>query len=262
MGVSAALSRWILSAVIVLAALFLILPLVAIGWRAGSGSVLALRDPLVREALQLSLVTSLTSTALAVLVGTPLAWALAHVRFRGRALLETVVELPVVLPPAVAGIGLLMAFGRRGMVGAALAEAGVELAFTPAAVVLAQCFVAAPLYIRAAVSAFRAIDMRWMQVAETLGASPWRIFRQVTLPLAAPGLFGGALLCWARALGEFGATILFAGSLPGRTQTMPLAIYAALEYDLDVALAIAMLLVALTFLLLVLLRLGTRLERA
>ncbi|MBA3532387.1 MAG: molybdate ABC transporter permease subunit [Ardenticatenales bacterium] len=242
--------------------LFFALPLLAIGWRGAGGFGAALRDPTVFAALRLSLVTSLVSTGLSILVGTPLGWVLATKPFRGRALLETFIELPIVLPPAVAGIGLLMAFGRRGLLGQWLAPLGLEIVFTPAAVVLAQSFVAAPLYIRAAISAFRAVDPRWPQVAATLGASPWRIFWQITLPLAGPGLFGGVLLCWARALGEFGATIMVAGSFAGRTQTMPLAIYASLERDLNVALALALLLIALTFLLLLLLRLLTRLEHA
>lgn len=252
------MSRWLLVAVALgLVPLFLLLPLVAIAWRAGAGLGEALRDPAVGAALRLSLATSLASTGLAVLAGTPLAWLLAYVPFRGRTVVDTLVELPIVLPPAVAGIGLLVAFGRRGLVGQWLALAGIEVAFTPLAVVLAQTFVAAPLYVRAATSAFRAVDARWQQVAATLGASGWRIFRQVTLPLALPGLVAGVVLCWARALGEFGATIMFAGSFVGRTQTMPLAIYASLEGDLDVALAIALLLIVLSFVLLLLLRLVT-----
>ena len=249
---------WLVFAALVIVPLFFLLPLVAIAWRAGSGVGNALRDPTVATALQLSLSTSLFSTTLGIFAGTPLAWMLARFDFRGRTLLETLVELPIVLPPAVAGIGLLMAFGRRGLLGQWLVPFGIELAFTPTAVILAQTFVSAPLYIRAATSAFRAIDPRWTQVAATLGASSWRIFWQVTLPLALPGLIGGSVLAWARALGEFGATIMFAGNFVGSTQTMPLAIYASLESDLNVALALALLLLLLTFALLVLLRLITR----
>lgn len=245
-------------AVLLLVPLFFLLPLLAIAWRALPELDTALRDPRVGAALWLSLTTSLTSTALALLAGTPLAWLLAHSHFRGRTLLETLIELPIVLPPAVAGIGLLVAFGRRGLVGQWLALGGIELAFTPAAVILAQTFVAAPFYIRAAITAFRAVDRRWTQVAATLGAPPWRIFWRVTLPLALPGLLAGTALAWARALGEFGATIMFAGNFMGRTQTMPLAIYAALEGNLGVALALALLLVLFTFALLVLLRLVSR----
>lgn len=242
--------------------LFFLLPLLAIAWRAGLGFGSALRDPMVTSALKLSLMTSFSSTVLGILVGTPVAWVLARVEFRGRTVLETLIELPIVLPPAVAGIGLLMAFGRRGLLGQWLVPFGIELAFTPMAVILAQLFVSVPLYIRAATSAFRAIDPRWTQVAATLGASSWRIFWQVTLPLALPGLIGGAVLTWARALGEFGATIMFAGNFVGSTQTMPLAIYASLERDLNVALALALLLLLLTFALLILLRLLTQIDRS
>lgn len=249
---------WLVLMALAIVPLFFLLPLIAIAWRAGSGIGNALREPTVIAALQLSLSTTLFSTALGILAGTPLAWLLARTEFRGRTLLETLIELPIVLPPAVAGIGLLMAFGRRGLVGQWLAPFGIELAFTPAAVILAQTFVAAPFYIRAATSAFRAVDTRWTQVAATLGATPWRIFWQVTLPLALPGLVGGAVLAWARALGEFGATIMFAGNFAGSTQTMPLAIYASLERDLNVALTLALLLLLLTFALLLLLRLLAR----
>lgn len=241
---------------------FFLLPLIAIAWRAGLGFGSALRDPMVTSALELSLMTSFASTVLAIIAGTPMAWILARVEFRGRTFLETLIELPIVLPPAVAGIGLLMAFGRRGLLGQWLVPFGIEVAFTPAAVVLAQLFVSAPLYIRAATSAFRAIDSRWTQVAATLGASSWRIFWQVTLPLALPGLIGGAVLTWARALGEFGATIMFAGNFVGSTQTMPLAIYASLERDINVALAVALLLLLFSFFLLILLRLLTQKEKS
>ncbi|MDQ4076214.1 MAG: ABC transporter permease [Chloroflexota bacterium] len=250
------MSRWWPTvAAVGLLPLFFLLPLFAIAWRAWPGLGEAARDPVVSAAIRLSLATSLVSTMLAILLGTPFAWTLARHTFRGRSVLETVVDLPIVLPPAVAGIGLLVAFGRRGVVGQWLAEMGIELAFTTAAVVVAQFFVSAPLYVRAATSAFRATDPKWSAVAATLGVSPWRIFWRVTLPLAAPGLLGGVVLCWARSLGEFGATIMFAGNFIGRTQTMPLAIFASLETDLDVALAIALLLLLLTFLLLILLRL-------
>ena len=250
---------WLLMA-LAMVPLFFLLPLLAIAWRAGLGFADALNDPMVTSALRLSLLTSFSSTVLGVLAGTPLAWVLARVPFRGRPLLETLIELPIVLPPAVAGIGLLMAFGRRGLLGQWLVPFGIELAFTPMAVILAQLFVATPLYIRVATSAFRTVDPRWTQVAATLGATPWRIFRQVTLPLALPSLIGGAVLTWARALGEFGATIMFAGNFVGSTQTMPLAIYASLESDLNVALALALLLLLLTFALLILLRLLTQID--
>jgi molybdate transport system permease protein len=241
--------------ILLLVPLYFVLPLVAIGWRAGGGLAPALADPAVGAALRLTLITSVLSTLLAIVAGTPLAWLLARRNFQGTWLIESVIALPIVLPPAVAGIGLLVAFGRRGLVGQWLAPVGIEFAFTTTAVVMAQTFVSAPLYIRAAISAFRAVNPRWGQVAATLGASPWRIFRQITMPLAAPGIVGGIILCWARAVGEFGATIMFAGNFIGRTQTMPLAIYSALERDIDVALAIALLLLLMTFLLLMGLRL-------
>jgi molybdate transport system permease protein len=161
-----------------------------------------------------------------------------------------------VLPPAVAGIGLLMAFGRRGLVGEPLAGVGVTIGFTTAAVVLAEFFVAAPFYVRAARSAFGAVDPELEIVSRTLGVSNWGTFWRVTVPVAFPSLVGGAVMCWARALGEFGATIMFAGSFPGRTQTMPLAIYAALESDLDAALALSAILVVVSFGILLLLRLA------
>jgi molybdate transport system permease protein len=156
-------------------------------------------------------------------------------------------DLPMVLPPAVAGIALLVAFGRRGLVGAYLNELGITLAFTQTAVVLAQLFVAAPFYIKAAIAGFGAVDQDLEQAAALDGASGWGIFRYITVPLAWPTLFSGAVMTWARALGEFGATIIFAGNFPGRTQTMPLAIYIGFELDLNVALTLAVILLAISF---------------
>ena len=158
------------------------------------------------------------------------------------------------LPPAVAGLALLLTFGRRGLLGPPLAALGIELPFTTAAVILASLFVAAPFYVRAARSGFLAVPREFEEAARVEGASEWQVFRHVTVPVAAPALFGGAILCWARALGEFGATIMFAGQFLGRTQTMPLAIYAALESDLDAALGLSVLLLAISFGLLVLFR--------
>jgi molybdate transport system permease protein len=245
-------------------AALLALPLVALVWRTVETGALppALGSPAVVAALQLSLATSLASLALALALGTPLAYALARVRFPGRALVDALIEVPVVLPPAVAGIALLMAFGRRGLVGAPLAALGVSVAFTPVAVVLAQCFVAMPLYVRAARAGFAGVDRELERTAHTLGESPLATFRRVTVPLAFPSLLAGAVLCWARALGEFGATIMFAGSLRGRTQTMPLAIYAALETDLGAALALGTILVAVSLLVLALVRLLTHRQAA
>ena len=211
-----------------------------------------------RSALRLSLGTSLLSLLVALLAGTPLAYILARWRFRGQRTLELLVDLPIVMPPSVAGLGLLMAFGRRGLLGSSLEVLGISLPFTTAAVVLAQVFVSGPLYIRAARIGFSGVGGQLEEAATTEGASQWQLFRHVMIPGAWQALVGGALLCWARALGEFGATILFAGNLPGQTQTMPLAIYMGLEQDRGVALALSVLLLGVSAGLLGLLR---RLER-
>ena len=244
--------------------LLLAVPLGALVWRTVESGALgpALGNPTVLAALQLSLLTSVGSLALAVLLGTPLAYGLARREFPGKGAIEALVEVPIVLPPAVAGIALLMAFGRRGVVGAALATVGISLAFTPWAVVLAQCFVAAPFYVRAARAGFAGVDRELERTAYTLGESPLGTFWRVTVPLAFPSLLAGAVLCWARALGEFGATIMFAGSFRGRTQTMPLAIYAALESDLGEALALGTILVGVSVAVLALVRLVTRRQEA
>ncbi|TAK21900.1 MAG: molybdate ABC transporter permease subunit [Chloroflexota bacterium] len=230
-------------------ALLIGLPVLALVARAiGGGSLLArLTDTRVIDALLLSLATSTMSLALAIALGTPVAYGLARGRIPGARFIEIAIDLPIVLPPAVAGIALLMAFGRRGVLGPFLEALGIEIAFTTTAVILAQVFVAAPLYVRAARAGFAAVDPVVEGVARTLGASPWRSFRTVTIPLALPSLVAGAIMCWARALGEFGATIMVAGSLPGQTRTMPLAIYQALESDLNVSLALSAILVGVAF---------------
>ena len=235
---------------------FIALPVVAIFVRVLPSAALGptLGRPLVVEALRLSTVTTLSALALAILVGTPLAYLLARRRFPGQELVDSLIELPMVLPPAVAGIGLLMAFGRRGLLGDALSALGISVAFSTAAVVLAEAFVSAPFYVRAARSAFLDVDRELETVSRTLGVSDWSTFWRVTVPVAFPSLLGGAVMCWARALGEFGATIMFAGSFPGRTQTMPLAIYGALESDLDAALVLSAILTVVSFIVLVLLR--------
>ena len=239
-----------------LCALLIALPVAAIFARALPSGLIgeAIGRPVVLEALRLSGLTTLLTLTLAIALGTPTAYLLARRDFPGRALLDSLIELPMVLPPAVAGIGLLMAFGRRGVLGPALAGLGVTLGFTTAAVVLAQLFVATPFYVRAARAGFRVIDRELEEAARTMGASEWETFRHVTVPLALPSLLGGAVMCWARALGEFGATIMFAGSFEGRTQTMPLAIYGALESDLDAALALSAILVVASFAVLAALR--------
>jgi molybdate transport system permease protein len=244
--------------------LLLAVPLLALVWRTVELGALgpALRNPTVIAALQLSLLTACVSLAVAILLGTPLAYALARIPFPGRGAVEALVEVPIVLPPAVAGIALLMAFGRRGLVGAPLAEAGISLAFTTAAVVVAQCFVAVPFYVRSAKAGFQGVDRDLERTAFTLGESPLGTFWRVTVPLAFPSLLAGAVLCWARALGEFGATIMFAGSFRGRTQTMPLAIYGALESDLGAALALGTILVVVSIAVLALVRWVTRRQEA
>lgn len=231
--------------------IFLVLPLVALVTRIRpSGLIESLGNAQVLQAISLSLTTTLISTFVALLLGTPLAFLVARRSFPGRAGLDTLLDLPMVLPPSVAGIALLMAFGRRGLLGVYLDDLGITLAFTQAAVVLAQIFVAAPFYIKAAIAGFGSVDRDLEQAASLDGASNWLIFRYITAPLAGPALFGGAVMTWARALGEFGATIIFAGNFPGRTQTMPLAIYIGFELDLNVALALSAILLATSFLVL------------
>ncbi len=209
--------------------------------------VSTLISPTVIEALRLSLLTTSLSLALTLLLGTPLAYLLARYDFLGKRWLETLLDLPIVLPPTVAGVALLLTFGRRGFIGNYLNEVGITIAFTTTAVVLAQLFVASPLYIRSMRAAFANISERIEGAALTLGASRTQTFWRVTLPLTLPYFLEGVVLSWARALGEFGATIVFAGSLQGRTQTMPLAIYAALEQDLDTALVISAILTVVAF---------------
>ncbi|HEX9439561.1 MAG TPA: ABC transporter permease, partial [Roseiflexaceae bacterium] len=227
---------------------FLAAPLAALILRSAPAQLLAnVANPEVAQAIGLSVSTTALTVALAVIFGTPLAYLLAHRRFRGRTALDTLIDLPMVLPPSVAGIALLVAFGRRGLLGQYFSAAGLDIAFTQTAVVLAQTFVAAPFYIKAAIAGFASIDQELEQAAALDGASPAQVFRFVTAPLAWTSLLGGAVMTWARALGEFGATIIFAGNFPGRTQTMPLAIYIGFELDLNVALTLAVILLAVSF---------------
>lgn len=258
LGTRAAASLLILCGL--LFALLIGLPVVAIFARVLPSGMLvqALGRPLAWEALRLTALTTLLTLALALLLGTPVAYLLARRRLPAQPLLDSLIELPMVLPPAVAGVGLLMAFGRRGLLGPALESLGITISFSTAAVVLAQLFVSAPFYVRAARAGFLAVDPELEIVAHTLGVSRWATFWRVTVPVAFPSLLGGAAMCWARALGEFGATIMFAGSFQGRTQTMPLAIYAALESDLDAALALSAVLLVVSFAALAVLRLVTR----
>jgi molybdate transport system permease protein len=241
-------------------ALFALLafPVAALVLTSSPGELLrGLASPIVLPAVGLSLATTAVSLALVVLCGTPLAWSIAR---GGRvwSAVEVLTELPAVLPPAVAGVALLLAFGRRGLLGPPLAAMSIGLPFTSAAVVLAQSFVSAPFYLQAAVAAFRRLDPDLILVARTLGASRPRVFLTLAVPIARPALAGGAALAWARALGEFGATLMFAGNMPGRTQTLPLAIYTALESDLHAAQSLSILLVAVALALLVSVRAGRR----
>src|SRR6478672_10367290 len=235
---------------------FLAIPILAIFLRVSPGRLVdQLSNPVVTDALLVSLKTTLVAQALVVLFGTPIAYLLASWRFRGRALCITLVELPLVLPPAVAGIGLLAAFGRFGLLGSTLHAAGIQLAFTQSAVTIAVAFVASPLYVRQAVAAFEAINPNLVAASRTLGAGPARTFFRVVLPLSRRGLAAGEALAFARGLGEFGATIMFAGSLQGVTQTLPLAIYQEFNTDFTTALAMSALLVVVSGALLVALRL-------
>lgn len=224
----------------------LILPLIGLLLRTPWGELGALLgDPAVIQAFRLSLVTSFAALGLSTVLGVPLAWLLSRRDFPGKTLLRALCLLPMVLPPVVGGVALLVAFGRRGFVGQPLDQlTGITLPFTTVAVVMAETFVAMPFLIVTVEAGLRALDGRYEDAAATLGASRMTTFRRVTLPLIAPSLGAGMALCWARALGEFGATITFAGNLPGRTQTMPLAVFLELERDLDVAILLSLVLLA------------------
>jgi molybdate transport system permease protein len=236
---------------------FLLLPIVAIFARVSPGKLVAqLSHPVVTDALVLSLKTSAIAQALVLLVGTPAAYVLATRRFPGRSLAVVLVELPLVLPPAVAGIGLIAAFGRFGLLGETLDAFGIRLGLTQAAVVLAVAYVSSPFYVRQAIATFEAVDPNLVAASRTLGAGRARTFFRVALPLARRGLAAGEALSFARGLGEFGATIMFAGSLQGVTQTLPLAIYSEFDLDFTTALAMSALLVVISGALLVALRIA------
>ncbi len=230
--------------------LFIGLPILALLVRAGQqdGFLAGITGPLVLQALRLTVITSVVSLVIVIVVGTPFALLLARRAPTSRLLrvVDTFVELPLVLPPVVAGVAMLMAFGRNGLLGPALGAAGISLPFTTAAVIFAQIFVAAPFYIRAARIGFAGVDPTYEDVSQTLGVSPWATFWRLTLPLAWPSLLTGATLAWARAVSEFGATIMFAGNLTGRTQTMPLAIMTTMESSLGAALALSALMLVMS----------------
>jgi molybdate transport system permease protein len=229
--------------------IFLSIPIIALFLRISPTNLVEnLRQPEVLQAIGLSLVTTIISTLVIILAGTPLAYSHSRGPYRFSRLVDTLIDLPLVLPPAVAGVALLMAFGRRGILGGFLADFGIQIAFTPIAVIIVQVFVAAPFYIKSASLAFENIDQELEHSAALDGASSWEIFRYLTMPLSWSALLGGSVMSWARALGEFGATIIFAGNFPGRTQTMPLAIYIGFEMDLDIALTLSVILILLSFL--------------
>jgi molybdate transport system permease protein len=240
----------------VIAALFFALPFIGLLWRLPWSTVLSvLGEEDVRTALWLSIRTTLASTGLSLVFGVPLAWVLARVGFPGRGFVRALCTLSMVLPPVVAGVALFYALGRRGLVGQYLDRwFGITLPFTTWGVIVAQTFVSMPFLVITVEAAFRQLDTRYEEAARTLGASRGYVFRRVTLPAIRPGLVAGAVLAWARALGEFGATITFAGNFPGRTQTMPLAIYIANETNPDEAIVLSLVLIAVSFGVLVALR--------
>ncbi len=243
----------VIAALATLALAFLVVPLIALLTAVPISQLPALLSSTAAvDAIVVTVRTSLAANVLILLIGTPAAYAIARKAFRGRDVVTTLIELPLVLPPAVAGIALLTAFGTQGLLGGWLADRGVVLPFTEVAVVLAVTFVAAPFYLRAAISAFIALDPNQLDAARDLGASEWDVFRRIVLPLAADGLRAGWALAFARGVGEFGATLLFAGSVARVTQTLPLAVYAELAVDLDAAIAIGILLLALSAIILLL----------
>ena len=229
--------------------LFIVIPLLALFLRTSFTDFFAtLNQAQVVQAVSLSFFSSISATLITLIFGTPVAYLLAQRRFRLHQIVDTIIDLPTVLPPSVAGVALLMAFGRKGLMGPMLAAIGINLPFTFAAVVLAQTFVASPFYVKAAAIGFSGIDLELKQAAALDGANRWQVFRYVTLPLSWMALLSGSVMTWARALGEFGATILFAGNFQGKTQTMPLAIYVGFETDLNVALTLSIILVCFSFL--------------
>lgn len=235
---------WLASAPLVL---YICVPLLALLFASPASTLRRLDSETVLRALWLTLQTTAVSTFFVVMLGTPLALVLARGRGREREILDAIVDLPVTIPPVVAGVALLLAFGRRGLIGRSFESFGVELSFTSIAVVMAQVFIASPFFVKAARAGFEAVDPRLESAARTLGASRWRVFWTVLVPLSRSALLSGIVLAWARCLSEFGATMMFAGNLPGRTQTLTLAVMTALESDLDTALAVATVSLALAF---------------
>ncbi len=244
---------------------FLVLPLLALFLRTSPATFFEkINQGQVLQAIELSMITSAITVGITLILGTPVAYLLSQRRSRFHRVIDTLIDLPTVLPPSVAGVALLMAFGRRGLLGPTLESLGVTIPFTIVAVVLAQTFIASPFYVKAATLGFAAIDPELKQAAALDGASRWQIFRHIILPLSWMSLLSGSVMAWARALGEFGATIIFAGNFPGRTQTMPLAIYIGFEIDINVALALSIILVCFSFLTLMIIKgiLHQRLDHA
>lgn len=241
------------------ALLYILLPVVSVFLKISpEGWASSLADPMVTDALKLSLYTTTISSIIVIIAGTPISYVNARYAYRGKELVDTIVDLPVVMPPAVAGIALLMAFGRKGILGQYFDVLGISIAFSTVAVIMAQVFVASPFYIRQARTSFEDVDRSYENAARTLGASKLYTFFYVTVPIAVNGLVSGAILTWARALGEFGATIMFAGNFEGRTQTMPLAIYTAMQGDLDSSLFLSVILVIISFTVIVAVKMLTR----
>jgi molybdate transport system permease protein len=242
---------WFNLALFILISLFLLIlifPIASLFFKITPGEFIrSLSEPVVVDAMVLSLITATISTIIVITLGTPLSYVNARVKYRGRAIIDTLTDLPIVLPPAVAGLALLMAFGRKGVLGSYLDLFGIQLAFTTAAVILAQVFVASPFYIRQARASFEAVDPIFENAAKTLGASRLQVLMKITIPIASSGLVSGAILTFARALGEFGATLMFAGNYQGKTQTMPLAIYTTMQSNMYDAISLAIILVVISF---------------
>jgi molybdate transport system permease protein len=248
-----------LALLMILAMAFIALPVASLFIKSPMDTTIrSLHDPMVMDALRLSLMTSALTTSIVVLIGTPVAYVNARFHYFGKEIADSLIDLPVIMPPAVAGIALLMAFGRMGILGHYLNAFGISLAFTTVAVIIAQVFVSCPFYVRQAKTSFEDVDRSFESAARTLGASRTYTIFHVILPIAFNGLISGAIMAFARSLGEFGATIMFAGNFQGRTQTMPLAIYTAMQGDLDVSLCLALILVAISFLVIALVKTLTR----
>ena len=248
-----------LAVLLISAFIFIALPVASLFFKSPLDTTLrAMHDPVVTDALKLSLMTSTLTTMTVVLMGTPIAYVNARFRYFGKEIADSIIDLPVIMPPAVAGIALLMAFGRMGIIGHYLNAFGFSIAFTTLAVIMAQVFVSSPFYIRQARTSFEDVDLAFENAARTLGASRVYTFSHVILPIALNGLISGAIMAFARSLGEFGATIMFAGNFQGRTQTMHLAIYTAMQGDLDVSICLALILVAISFVVIALVKMLTR----